>query len=189
MWHRGIVFLNDHVSFLIPTLMGAFSPLLVMFGMHYSLFPVALSAFATLGYEVILLPGMLAANIAQGAAALAVSMKVKDQDVKSLGRSAGLTALMGITEPAMYGINLRYKRPFLAVMIGGGVAGLFAGITKVKAYGFASPGLASLPIFIGDTFVYSLITIAISFILTFALTWSFGIDESIGEETKKETSL
>ncbi len=90
-----------------------------MFGMHYSLFPVALSAFATLGYEVILLPGMLAANIAQGAAALAVSMKVKDQDVKSLGRSAGLTALMGITEPAMYGINLRYKRPFLAVMIGG----------------------------------------------------------------------
>lgn len=183
---QGIVFLNDHVSFLIPTLMGAFSPLLVMFGMHYSLFPVALSAFATLGYEVILLPGMLAANIAQGAAALAVSMKVKDQDVKSLGRSAGLTALMGITEPAMYGINLRYKRPFLAVMIGGGVAGLFAGITKVKAYGFASPGLASLPIFIGDTFVYSLITIAISFILTFALTWSFGIDESIGEETKKK---
>lgn len=138
---EGTVFLNDRVSFLIPTLMGAFSPLLVMFGMHYSLFPVALSAFAALGYEAILLPGMLAANIAQGAAALAVSIKAKDQEVKSLGRSAGLTALMGITEPAMYGINLRYKRPFLAVMIGGGVAGIFAGITKVKSYGFASPGL------------------------------------------------
>ena len=121
---EGTVFLNDRVSFLIPTLMGAFSPLLVMFGMHYSLFPVALSAFAALGYETILLPGMLAANIAQGAAALAVSIKAKDQEVKSLGRSAGLTALMGITEPAMYGINLRYKRPFLAVMIGGGVAGI-----------------------------------------------------------------
>ena len=64
--------------------------------------------------------------------------------------------------------------------------GLFAGITKVKAYGFASPGLASLPIFIGDTFVYSLITMAIAFVLTFALTWSFGIDESIGEEDKKK---
>ena len=184
---QGIVFLNEHVSFLIPTLMGAFSPLLVMLGMHYSLFPVAISAFVALGYEAILLPGMLAANIAQGAAALAVSMKVKDQEVKSLGRSAGLTALMGITEPAMYGINLRYKRPFIAVMIGGGVAGIFAGITKVKAYGFASPGLASLPIFIGDTFVYSLITIAISFILTFVLTWTFGIDEKIGGETKKKS--
>lgn len=183
---EGTVFLNDRVSFLIPTLMGAFSPLLVMFGMHYSLFPVALSAFAALGYEAILLPGMLAANIAQGAAALAVSIKAKDQEVKSLGRSAGLTALMGITEPAMYGINLRYKRPFLAVMIGGGVAGIFAGITKVKSYGFASPGLASLPIFIGDTFIYSLITIGISFALTFVLTWFFGIDEETGAESKKK---
>jgi PTS system beta-glucosides-specific IIC component len=183
---EGTVFLNDRVSFLIPTLMGAFSPLLVMFGMHYSLFPVALSAFAALGYEAILLPGMLAANIAQGAAALAVSIKAKDQEVKSLGRSAGLTALMGITEPAMYGINLRYKRPFLAVMIGGGVAGIFAGITKVKSYGFASPGLASLPIFIVDTFIYSLITIGISFALTFVLTWFFGIDEETGAESKKK---
>lgn len=167
-------------SWLVVGIMGAFSPLLVMTGMHYSLMPVSMTSYARLGYENFMLPGMLAANIAQGGATLGVSFKTKDKELKSIASSTGITAVLGITEPAMYGVNLKYKKPFIAVMIGGALGGFFAGIAGVKAYAIASPGLAALPIFLGDTFIAAVITVVISFCASFAisyLTWNDNLIE------------
>lgn len=166
---------------IIPTLMGAFTPVLVMFGLHNGLMPIATSQLAVQGYETIYGPGMLASNIAQGAASLAVSLKAKEPGTKQTALSTGFTALMGITEPAMYGITLRFKRILFAVMAGGGVAGLFAGLTGVVRYSFGSPGLATLPVFIGEdpsNIIKALATAAISFGVTFVLCMVMKLEDT-----------
>ena len=166
---------------MIPTLMGAFTPVLVMFGLHNGLLPIATSQLASQGFETIYGPGMLASNIAQGAASIAVAIKAKEPGTKQTALSTGFTALMGITEPAMYGITLRFKKILFAVMAGGGVAGLFAGLTGVVRYSFGSPGLATLPVFIGEdlsNIIKALITAAISFGVTFVLCMIMKLEDT-----------
>ena len=157
---------------LIPTIMGTFTPVLVMFGLHNGLMPIATSQLASQQFETIYGPGMLASNIAQGAASLAISVKSKSPRIKQTALSTGFTALFGITEPAMYGITLRFKNVLYAVMFGGGVAGLYAGLSGLVRYSFGSPGLATLPVFIGadpSNIIKALITVAISFVVTFVV--------------------
>lgn len=112
-------FLDSNAPFLVPTAMGAFTPLLVFVGMHNTLLPVATVQLSTRGYETVFGPGMLASNIAQGAASLAVGLKSKDEKAKQLALSASATALCGITEPALNGVTFRHKRVLLSVIIGG----------------------------------------------------------------------
>ena len=175
-------------------IMGAFSPLIVMTGMHYSLMPLAIQQATTLGYISIDLPGMLAANIAQGGAALAVAFKSKSSHMKELASSSGLTAVLGITEPAMYGVNLKLKRPFYAVMIGGAAGGLFAGLSGLVAYAPGTTGLATLPLFLGGddptgNLIKALITAAIAFVVSFGATCLLGFEEETEEVVMKEESI
>ncbi|GAA0180124.1 beta-glucoside-specific PTS transporter subunit IIABC [Clostridium sediminicola] len=181
---QGINILSARAGWLVVLLMGAFSPLLVMTGMHYSYFPFVFAQFATSGYESILLPGMLAANVAQGAAALCVALKSKNSELKQLAGSSGITAVLGITEPAMYGVNLKLKKPFIGVMIGGAVGGLYGGIVGLKGYAMAVPGLAALPIFIGpegSNFINAIVVCVIAFVVTFIATWFLGFEDPIDE--------
>lgn len=176
-----VVMLNDFAPWLIPTLVGALSPLLVMVGMHYGLIPIGINMLATSGYDIVTGPGMTVSNIAQGGASLAVALKAKNKEIKSLAASVGITAVCGITEPAMYGISLRYKKPLIAAMIGGGVGGLFMGIMGVKRYVQVAPGLFALPAFIGGesmhNFYMACVGAALSFIVSFVLSYLFGIEE------------
>lgn len=179
--------IDSAVPWLPAVIMGAFSPLIVMTGMHYSLMPLAISQATTLGYISIDLPGMLAANIAQGGAALAVSVKTKSRQMKELAASSGFTAVLGITEPAMYGVNLKLKRPFYAVMIGGAAGGLFAGLSKLVAFAPGTTGLATLPLFLGGddptgNIIKALITAAIAFVVSFAAAWILGFEDEVDEE-------
>ena len=91
---------------------------------------------------------MLAANFAQSGGALAVSFKTKDPKLKQIAMSGGISALFGITEPALYGVHLKLKKTLLACMIGAGVSGIFVGLIKLKAFVMVSPGIATMPIFI-----------------------------------------
>lgn len=178
--------INSKAGWLPPLLMGTFSPLIIMTGMHYSLMPVAFAQMTSVGYVTLDLPGMLAANVAQGGAALCVALKTKNKAFRQLAASTGLTAVLGITEPAMYGVNLKLKKPFYAVMIGGACGGLYAGVSGVKAYAFAAPGLASLPIFIGGTgmsnIINAVITCGIAFIVAFVVTWVLGFEDIVDEK-------
>lgn len=191
-------FLNNEARWVIPVLMGAFCPLLVMTGMHYSLMPVQLAQYATLGYGTLLGPGMLASNISQAGACFAVAIRSKDKDMKQTALSAGTTALFGITEPALYGVTMRLKKPLLAVMIGGGVAGLWGGLTNMRTYASATAGLTAIPVYICDDFsnvVNACICIVIAFVVTFIVTLVMGFKEENttmaqvdfkNEKTKKE---
>jgi len=173
-------FLNSRVSWLVPMLMGAFMPLLVLTGMHWSFLPILMTSYTTYGYEAVMGPGSLVSNICQGAAALCVAYKTKDRQFKQQASSAGITALMGITEPAMYGVTIKYKKVLLSVMLGGAAGGFYAGLMGVVRYTSGTPGLLSLPIFIGENpmnVIHALVSCAIGFCITFVLTWFYGFKE------------
>jgi beta-glucoside PTS system EIICBA component len=168
--------LNENIPWLVPTLMGACAPLLVMVGMHLSITPFAILSVANLGYETLMGPGMLGSNIAQGGASLAIAFKEKQIEKREVAISAGITALSGITEPALYGVTIKYKRALACVMISGGIAGFYAGITGVVRYAIASASLVSLPVFIGsnpDNIKNAIITATIALLLSFILTYIF----------------
>ncbi|RII32268.1 PTS beta-glucoside transporter subunit EIIBCA [Clostridium chromiireducens] len=188
-----IAFLNTYARWLVPFIVGTFSPLLVMTGMHYGLIPIGINNLATAGFDTVVGPGMLGSNIAQGGAALAVALKTKNSQLKQLASSAGITAVCGITEPAMYGVTLKLKRPLIAVMIGGGTSGLFLGLTGVGRYTSGSPGLLALPGYIGtDGFkniMFACIGAAIAFVVSFIATLIIGFEDIIeAKENDSETA-
>ncbi|PIH05391.1 beta-glucoside-specific PTS transporter subunit IIABC [Clostridium combesii] len=195
----GAEFINGKASWLIPLLMGAFQPFLVVTGTAWAMTPIATMQLTNNGSEMINGPGMLASNIAQGAATLCVAVKSKNKNLKQLAASAGTTALLGITEPSLYGVTLKLKKPLIAAMIGGGCAGIYAGLSGLVRYAFVSPGLAALPAFIGKNpmnIIHALITCLIAFVVTFILTWILGFEDPIDEESiktsianKKETTI
>lgn len=180
----GAEFINGKASWLIPFLMGGLQPLLVVTGTAWAMTPIATMQLSNLGSETVNGPGMLASNIAQGGATLAVAMKTKNKSLKQLAASSGFTAVLGITEPSLYGVTLKLKKPLIAAMIGGGIAGIYAGTVGLVRYAFVSPGLAALPAFIGANpmnIVHAIVTCLIAFIVTFALTWIIGFDDPVEE--------
>ncbi len=180
--------IESYASWLVPTLIGGLTPLLVMTGTHYGLIPIGINNRMTMGYDTIIYPGMLASNVSQGAAALAVAFKTKNSEIKQLASSAGITGVCGITEPALYGVNLRFKTPLYASMIGGAVGGLFLGIFRVCNYSGGSPGFLTLPSYIGGesmmNFVYACIGAVISVVVSFAACLVLYKDAE--EEVKEE---
>ncbi len=183
----GISFLERYASWLVPLLVGTLTPLMVMTGTHYGLIPIGINNIATAGFDTVVGPGMLGSNIAQGGAAFAVALRTKNSTMRQVAGSAGITAVCGITEPALYGVNIKLKRPLIAAMIGGGVAGLYMGITGVGRYTSGSPGLLALPGYIGtegfSNIINACIGSAIAFLVAFiaALLLGFKDAEAAGE--------
>ncbi|HEP1788492.1 TPA: PTS glucose transporter subunit IIA [Streptococcus suis] len=168
-------------GWLTLAVLGAIMPFIVMTGMHWAFAPIFLAASIATP-DVLILPAMLGSNLAQGAASMAVAFKSKNSNTKQIAFAAGFSALFaGVTEPALYGVTLKYKKPLYAAMIGGGLAGLFVGLTGVKAYLFAVPSLIALPQFIyseaASNITNAMIATAISIIVTFILAYFLGIDE------------
>ncbi|WP_326513791.1 beta-glucoside-specific PTS transporter subunit IIABC [Clostridium intestinale] len=182
----GIKTLESYAGWLVPTLVGGLTPLLVMTGTHYGLVPIGINNRMTMGYDTIIYPGMLASNVSQGGAALAVAVKSKNKEIKQLASSAGITAVCGITEPALYGVNLKFKTPLYSAMIGGAVGGLFLGLFRVSNYTGGSPGFLTLPSYIGgdsmSNFVYACIGAVISVIVSFIVCLILYRDKVESEE-------
>ena len=169
--------LQEHAVWVLPFIFGALSPIFIMTGMHYAVtIPLVLQSIASNGFDMLGI-GFLVANMAQAGAAIAVGRSASKTDIKSLAFSSGFTALLGVTEPALYGVNLKYKKPFLAVIIAGASSGLLAGILNIKRMTFAPTGLTTLPIFIDPNNQWNLIfaigVSILSFLLSFVLTTIF----------------
>ncbi|GIO19668.1 PTS beta-glucoside transporter subunit EIIBCA [Oceanobacillus oncorhynchi subsp. incaldanensis] len=184
-----ILWIQSKAGWLALGIMAAFMPLIVMTGMHWAFAPIFLVASPATP-DVLILPAMLASNVAQGAAALAVSLKTKDKKIKQVAGAAGISALVaGVTEPALYGVTLKYKKPLYAAMISGGICGIYIGIVGLKSFAFVVPSIVALPQFIGGdgnaNILHAIIVAIASIVITFILTWIFGIDEE--ESTEKET--
>lgn len=184
--------INGKAEWLIPFLMGGLQPFLVVTGTAWAMTPIATMQLSKNGSEMINGPGMLASNIAQSGATFAVAVKTKNKELKQLAASSGITALMGITEPSLYGVTLKLKTPLIAAMIGGALGGLYAGLSGLVRYAFVSPGLAALPAFIGENpmnIVHAIITCLISFIATFFIAYIIGFEDIPDEEMSDTIEL
>lgn len=187
-----VSFLNTIVPWFVPMLIGATTPVLVMTGMHYGIIPIGINMLATKGIDTVAGPGMMVSNIAQGGAALAIALKTDDKGLKGLTFSTGFSAVLGITEPVLYGVNLKFKRPLYAAMIGGGIAGLYLGIMGVGRFAQVPPGLLSLPSYFSAEFpnniIHAVIGCAIAFIVSFVASVMFGLPkEKISTSTPTTT--
>ncbi|MGM7719815.1 beta-glucoside-specific PTS transporter subunit IIABC [Metabacillus sp. Hm71] len=165
----GFEFLGSYGSWLIIFLVATLWPILVMFGIHHSIVPLSLAQITTLGYENILGPGAIISNISQGVAALVVGWRTKEQSLKQIANTGGITGLMGITEPALYGVNLPKKYPLYAAMIGGASGGLYAGLMGVSRYATGASGIPAIPLYVGEN-IWNLYNILIASVITAVVT-------------------
>lgn len=182
-----INWLGEYASWAPPLVLGGLYSLLVIFGLQHGLAPLGFISLAQLGYDAVFGPGVLVANVGQSTAALVVGLLSKDSKTKQLGTSAGITGLMGITEPALYGINVPKKYPLIAGLIGGAAGGLFAGLTGTRRFATGSSGLPAIVMYIGDDTMRYFYQILISVTITIIVTTIMTIIFFRRNETKQST--
>lgn len=168
----GIVWLYDTTGFVGGALFGLLYAPIVITGMHHSFIAVETQLLADMaktgGSFIFAIAAM--SNIAQGAATLAVLTITKDAKVKGVASAAGISALLGITEPALFGVNLKLKYPFIGAITGAAVASAFIALTKVKATALGAAGLPGIISIKPDSIISYIIGMAISFAVAFAVT-------------------
>ncbi|MCP1181689.1 beta-glucoside-specific PTS transporter subunit IIABC [Paenibacillus sp. 1781tsa1] len=185
---NGINSLFSTAGVLAGAILGFFKPIMVMFGMHYAIMPIQVQQVATLGATV-LLPTALAANLAQAGAAFGVFVLTKSKTMKSAAASSGFTALFGITEPAIYGVTLKYKRPFFAGCLAGGVVGGFYSLVHTTANAISLPGVLAIGTYSSDRYMYVVIGCIAAVVLGFVFTLLAGIKEDTdGNKSKQQAT-
>lgn len=165
-------------------IIGAFYQLLVIFGLHWGVVPLVAQQIASTGQSS-LNAIICATMVSQGAAVLAVAIKSKKTDMKELGIAAAISAFCGVTEPAIYGINLRYKKVFASGCIGSAFGGLVTGLMHGTMYGFTG-GLIGFSSFFNpahptqlNSFYTFLIASAVSIIVSFIAVWVWGYNDNM----------
>ncbi|MGN8887474.1 glucose PTS transporter subunit IIA [Blautia sp. HCP28S3_G10] len=169
-------------------IMGAFYAPTVVAGVHHMYTIIDLGQLAKFGVTY-WLPLASAANVAQGGAAFAVGLKTKNQKIKSMAVPSALSACMGITEPAIFGVNIRFGKPFIMGCLGGACGALFASVTGLGATGTGVTGIFGLLLCLNNPITYILM-FAISFGVAFVLTWLFGYKDEVqpaAETVQKKT--
>ena len=188
---NAITFVYTGMMNLSPAICGAFIGgmwcVFVIFGAHRALLPIGINDVAQFGHQN-LLAFAGAANFSQGGAALGVMLKTRNKDLKTVAASAAISAsVCGITEPAIYGCNLRLKRPMIYAIICGAIGGAIMGVGGVYGDSFANNGIltfATYAAFGMKPFVYYLVGVGVSFFGAMILTYLFGFDE-MGDKKKK----
>lgn len=180
----GVNFMYSRVGWLTVLILSALMPFIVITGMHHALVPLYAVSLAGLGYDPILYPALYCSNLAQGGASLAIAIKSRDKSMKQIAAGASVSAMIaGVTEPALYGVTMKLKKPLLAACIAAGFGGLYAGLSGVAVYSKGgSPSLLTLFSMVERngyrTLINGLITLAIVTILSFTLTLFFCRDKT-----------
>jgi PTS system beta-glucosides-specific IIC component len=174
----GITWLFTVAPWLGGIIMGGFWQVFVLFGLHWGLVPVMLNDIATVGHSLLMGP-LPSAVLAQGAAALAVAIRSRNAKLKQIAGPAALSGMLaGVTEPAIYGVNLPLKRPFYYGIAGGAVGGAIAAAGGSASNTLAFPSLLALPSFLTvGSFVMQLIAVAVAVGLAFTLTLVLGFED------------
>ena len=177
-------------------IMGAIYPLTVVCGIHHMYNVIEAGMLSAADGLNTWMPIASAANFAQGAACLAVGIKAKNYKTKSVAIPSALSAALGITEPAIFGVNLRFMKPLVCGMIGGGAGALLGSIFHIGATSYGVTGIPGFLITLDYTVQYAIV-LAVAFVVAFGLTWivwkedpeDAGRTEKKNEtETKSETT-
>lgn len=172
----GLTWLYDSLGFVGGGVFGGLYAPIVITGMHQTFIAIETQLLASTAATFIF-PIAAMSNIAQGAACLAVAVLNKDAKTRGLAIPSGISALLGITEPAMFGVNLRYRYPFYAAMVGSGLAAAFIAFFNVKATALGAAGLVGIAsIRAGDWGMYS-VGMLISFVVAFSVAIVLGLRE------------
>jgi len=168
-------------------LIGGIWQIIVIFGVHWGITPVIMANFDTQGYDSFQAYQTIAV-IGQMAAVFGVFLKSRNRELKTTSLSAGVTAIFGITEPAIYGVTLRFKKPFICGCIGGAVGAVVASLFGSLYYAYAAlPGLFTLVNAISPdapmSFIGELAGSATAIVLTIILVQFVGFDDPVAEET------
>lgn len=155
---------------------GAFWQVFVIFGVHWGFVPIMLSNISVLGYDT-MLPILTAAVLSQAGAVFGVFLKSKNPQLKALAGSSTLAAVFGITEPTIYGVTLKLKKPFIYACISGAIGGAIIAAGGAQANAFALPGLLALPTYFGAGFSWLVIGILVAFVLAIILVYVLGFDD------------
>jgi len=183
----GVEALFEHGWIFAGFILGGTWSLIIMTGMHYAFLPIAMNNLAAKGYDIIM-PSMFMANMGQAGATFAVSLRSKNKSFKSLAMTTSLTAIMGITEPAMYGVNMRLKSPFIGGLIGGAVGGAYYSAVGVKYFILGgNAGLPGAASFIGETFVLAIIGFPIAFAAGAIAAFIMGFEDVVSEKENAPT--
>ena len=188
-----ILFLNAHLGWVATAILAGVLPFMVATGMHKPMIPYVVASFSSIGKEALYLPASLAHNISESGACFAIAIRTNDSNTRSTAISAGISALFGITEPALYGITLQHKRALTSVIIGSVVGGTYIGIVGLDAFTLVGPGLASLPMFVAKGDPMNLIKAFIGFGISFVVAFAAGLllwknEESTDKEETSDTS-
>lgn len=167
---------------------GAIRPIAIFTGLHHAMTPIALQNFANQGYDM-LMPMMFMANMAITGATAAIYFKVRSKEEKSIILSSAVSGLLGITEPALFGILSKYKKAFLAATIGSSIASAFISFFGVRIYGYILSSIFSLPAYIGEYFIYAVLGIVLAIGSSFALTYFLVPNQAETETFTNELDL
>lgn len=171
----GLTWLYDTLGFFGGAIFGTLYAPIVITGMHQTFIAVETQLLAEITQTggTFIFPIAAMSNIAQGAACLGVALALKDAKIRGLAVPSGISALLGITEPAMFGVNLRYRQAFIAAMIGSGLASAFIAFFNVKAIALGAAGFLGIPSIKPDSLAMYSIGMIISFVVAFCLSFLF----------------
>lgn len=152
-------------------------PFLIMVGVHTVFAPFMLQLLENPGYDALFRPALILHNMAEGGACLAVALRTRNKEFRSEALSIAIGCIFaGVTEPALYGVTFRLKRPLYGVIAGGAIGGLVGGFMGMHAYVMGYSNIMALPIF-QDTIVAAVIAIVTAIVVAFAVTYALGFDE------------
>ena len=163
-------------------LLAAVWPFMVIGGMNMLFVAPMMELLGNTGYDNFFRPAWILHNVSQGAACVGVALRTKKKRLRSEAVSAAIGAIVsGVTEPAIYGVNLRLKKPIYAVIAGSIAGGTTAGVMGAKAYMLGYSSILAVPIFM-DTMIAIIVAIGVSFVVSLVATLILGFDDSIIED-------
>lgn len=185
----GLQFIYNAGALFAGLIFGALYPLIVITGVHHSFHAVEAGLLANPNIGVnFLLPIWSMANVAQGGAAFAVWLRTRSPKMKSVALPAGISALLGITEPAIFGVNLRYGKPFIAALIGGSAGGAVVAGMRVGMTGVGVTGIPGTAIVRPDDMLWYLIGFAVAVAVGFIMTLILGFDRGADDEAEADVA-
>ena len=189
LFSSAIIWLYSNFGWVATGVLAGILPFMVVTGMHKAMIPYAISSMSSLGKESLYMPASLAHNIAESGACFAVALKTKDKRLRPTAISAGISALFGITEPALYGVTILHKKVLYSVIIASLIGGSFSGMMVLEAFAVVGPGLASITMFINPqnamNIVWAFVAFGISFVAAFVSAIILYKDE-VSDEEKDE---
>lgn len=181
-------------NWFVVALYAALQPIIILTGSSGFVMPLLFASLTEFGFDPLIIPGALASDIAVAGVTFAIAFRVHKPEMKQVAFTSGVSALCAVTEPANYGVLVKYKRPYIATAIGGACGGLFAGALGLKGYGFSS-AILGLPVYIGPdelgiyNFYIAIGTVIISFVTGFIASWFLSLTPEMNPKSDAEKIL